>query len=68
MDYGSVDVLSTSQGRPAADASLGVTYRTIWGRPEDNQANFQKKMLEIFCEIFYQFSLTRKSKNYQISP
>ena len=53
MDYGSVDVLSTSQGRPAADASLGVTYRTIWGRPEDNQANFQKKMLEIFCEIFY---------------
>ena len=30
-----VDVMSTSQGRPAADASLDVTYRTRWGRPED---------------------------------
>ena len=29
------DVLRTSQGRPAADAFVGVTYRTIWGQPED---------------------------------
>ena len=35
MDYGLIDVLSTSQRRPATDASLGVTYRTIWGRPKE---------------------------------
>ena len=35
MDYGEIDVLSTSQGRPAKDASLGATYRTIRGRPAD---------------------------------
>ena len=29
-----------SQGRPAADASLGVTYRTIWGRPKDVRTFF----------------------------
>ena len=29
------DVLRTSQGRPAADAYVGVTYRTIWGQSED---------------------------------
>ena len=40
MDYGSIDVLSTSQGRSAADASLGVPYRTIWGRPEDVRTLF----------------------------
>ena len=27
--------MSTSQGSPAADASLDVTYRTISGCPED---------------------------------
>ena len=43
MDYDKIDVLSTSQGRPTKDASLGATYRTIrgrpagvfWGRPQD---------------------------------
>ena len=40
MDYGKIDVLSTSQGRPTADASLGVTYRTRWGRPEDVRTFF----------------------------
>ena len=40
MDYGYIDVLSTSQGRPAADATFGVTYRTIWGRPEDVRTFF----------------------------
>ena len=35
MDYGSIDILSTSQGPPAKDASLSVTYRTIWGCPKD---------------------------------
>ena len=35
MDYGKIDVLSTSQGRSAADASLGLTYRTIRGSPEN---------------------------------
>ena len=32
--------MNTSQGCPAADASLGVTYRTIWGRPEDVRTFF----------------------------
>ena len=32
--------MSTSQGRPAKDASLGVTYRTISGRPEDVRGRF----------------------------
>ena len=35
MDYAYIAVLTTPQGCPAADASLRVTYRTIWGRPED---------------------------------
>ena len=43
MDYDKINVLSTSQGRPTKDASLGATYRTIrgrpagvfWGRPQD---------------------------------
>ena len=35
MDYGKIDVLSTSQGCPAADASLGLTYRTIRGHLEN---------------------------------
>ena len=35
MDYGKIDFLSTSQGRTAADASLGVTNRIISGSPED---------------------------------
>ena len=35
MDYGQIVILSTSQGRPAADASFGVTYRTRWGRHEN---------------------------------
>ena len=30
MDYGSIDVLSISRGRPAADTSHSVAYRTIW--------------------------------------
>ena len=29
-----------SQGRPAKDVSLGVTYRTIWGRPGDVRTFF----------------------------
>ena len=55
MDYGSIDVLSTSQGRPAADASLGVTYRTIWGRPEDVRTFFFGRLQDIlgtqFCPV-----------------
>ena len=35
IDYGYIYALSKSQGRPAEDASLRVTYRTIWGHPED---------------------------------
>ena len=30
MDYDQIDVPSTPQGRPAVDAPVGVTYRTIW--------------------------------------
>ena len=35
MDYGYIDIQSTSQWHPTADASFGVTYRTIWRHPED---------------------------------
>ena len=35
IDHSQTDVLITSKRRPTADASLGVTYRTIWGRPQD---------------------------------
>ena len=50
MDYDKIDVLSTSQGRPTKDASLGATYRTIrgrpagvfWGRPQDVLGTFYR--------------------------
>ena len=32
--------LSTSQGHPAKGSPLRVTYRTIWGRPEDVRTFF----------------------------
>ena len=35
MDYGEINVLSTSQGQTAAYGSLVVTYDTKWGRPEN---------------------------------
>ena len=41
MDYVQIDVLSTSDGRPAADASLGLTYWTIWTRPENVRTFFR---------------------------
>ena len=41
MDDGEIDVLSTSQGRPAANCSLAFTYRTIYGRPEDVRTFFR---------------------------
>ena len=33
--------MSTSQGHLAADASLGVTNKIIWGRPEDVRMFFR---------------------------
>ena len=41
MDDGEIDVLSTSQGRHAADGSLGFTYRTIYGCPEEVRTLFR---------------------------
>ena len=40
MDYGYIDVLRTSNGLPAVITSLGVTYKTIWGRLQDVRTIF----------------------------
>ena len=47
-----------SQGNPAADTSLGVTYRTIWGRPEDVSA---------FSGDVYRASLGRNFAEWEAS-
>ena len=43
MDYGYIDVPSTSQGCPIADTSFGVTYRTIRERSEDVRTSSGRK-------------------------
>ena len=62
MDYGSIDVLSTSQGRPTADASLGVTYRAIWGRPDDVKTLFGNVLRMSSGCIFAEWVLTTLRK------
>ena len=52
MDYGKIDFLSTSQGRTAADASLGVTNRIISGSPEDVFRGRRRDLLRMsFCLV-----------------
>ena len=47
-----------SQGHPAADTSLGVTYRTTWGRPGDISA---------FSGDVYRTSLGRNFAEWEAS-
>ena len=61
MDYDYIDVLRMSQGRPAKDAPLGVTYKTIWKRSEDFK-KFFGNLLSTSSE--HNFIEWEKAKNY----
>ena len=61
MDYGWIDVLSTSLGCPAADTSFGVTNMTISGRPEEDRTFIfegrpQDVHRTLFCWVGYVFT------------
>ena len=64
MDYGWIDVLSTSQGGPARDSPLEVTHGTIRQHPADVRTISGDVLRTFSGRIFTEWDSCKQQRNY----